>query len=222
VNEIHLNENVKVETNSLLFPSEFELEQVVVKTKKYSQTFRNVTSIMISEYSRVMIEANNATIESGNGLYARLNINSTFFVKPYEGFIDLEITANNEEISMTEINQISITQNNTIQLLTRTPTIQSTSAIFVEFYPQGSLRWRTRTYGQNLKVTGSTEFSVMFSDSYSALENIKLGSLFQRDPPIVMFDFFSTFQTAIFWTLLILPIFIGIFFVFWSKNTRAK
>ena len=85
---------------------------------------------------------------------------------------------------------------------------------FIEIYSQGALHWRTRTYGQNLKVTGLTEFSTMLSDSYSALDNVKLGASFQRDPPIVMFDELATLPTTIFWTLLLLPIFVSISFVF--------
>ena len=50
------------------------------------------------------------------------------------------------------------------------------------------------------------------------LGNVKLGESFERDPPIVMFDEFSTIPTAIFWILLLLPIFIGVILIFTSKQ----
>jgi len=132
--------------------------------------------------------------------------------------MNLKITADGKDFDLASVSLISITPSKIIQLLARTPRVSASKVNFIEFYPQGSIQWRTRTYGQNLKITGLTEFSVVLSDSYSALENVKLGSSFQRYPPIVMFDVLSTFPTAIFWTLILLPIFVSIMFVLWSKN----
>jgi len=78
----------------------------------------------------------------------------------------------------------------------------------------------TRTYGQNLKVAGLTQFSVMLSDSHGALTNVKLGASFECDPPIVMFDELSVFPTVIFWTLLLLPISAVIIFAFQAREAH--
>jgi len=214
VKEIILTNGVKVETTSLLFPLKLELEQVDVKANNSSYNFHNVTSITLSKYSTAIIETDNAITQGGNGFYTIFQMNSTFSVKPSEGSINLKITANNEEFILNNVSLFSTTPNNTIQLLARIPKVSASEVNFIEFYPQDALQWQTRTYGQNLKVTGLTEFSITLSDSYSALGNVKLGASFQRDPPIVMFDELSTFPTAIFFALLLLPIFVGISFIF--------
>jgi hypothetical protein len=54
------------------------------------------------------------------------------------------------------------------------------------------------------------------------LGNVKLGKFFEREPPIVMFDEFSTIPAAIFLTLLLLPIFIGVILIFTSKQTTKR
>jgi len=217
VKEVHLSNNVNIETTALLLPLEPELEQVNVEAENGSYTFHNVTSIAISEYPRVTIEVDSAVIHNGKGFYTDFQINSTFSVKP-EDSMNLKITADGQDFDLASVSLISITPSKIIQLLTRTPRVSASEVNFIEFYPQGSIQWRTRTYGQNLKITGLTEFSVVLSDSYSALENVKLGSSFQRDPPIIMFDVLSTLPTAIFWTLMLLPIFVSIMFFSWSKN----
>ncbi len=220
VKEIYISNDVRIETSSLLFPLKLELKQVDVEAEDGSHIFHNVTSITITEYSNAIIEADSVIIKDGEGFYAVLQINSTFTVKPSIGSLNLKITTKNEEINLNHVNQFSITPSDSAQLLARTPTLNASQVTFVEFYPFGSLQWRTRTYGQNLNVTGSTQFSVTLSDSYSALKNVKLGASFQRDPPIVTFDVFSTFPTAIFWTLLLLPIFASIFFVFKVRESN--
>lgn len=214
VKEVYLSNGVKAETRSLLFPLKLELERVDVEAKDGLHTFYNVTNIAMKEYSRAVIYVDRIIIKDGEGFYAVLKINSTFAVKPSVGSLNLKITTKNEEINLSYVNQFSITPSDSVRLLARTPTLNASQVTFVEFYPFGSLQWSTRTYGQNLKVTRLTEFSVMLSDSYSALTDVKLGASFQRDPPIVMFDELSTFSTAIFWTLLLLPIFVGMIFVF--------
>jgi hypothetical protein len=219
VKEIILTNGVKVETTSLLFPLKLELEQVDVKANNSSYNFHNVTSITLSKYSTAIIETDNAITQGVNGFYTIFQMNSTFSVKPSKDSINLKITANNEEFILNNVSLLSITPNNTIQLLARIPKVSAFEVNFIEFYPQGALQWRTRTYGQNLKVTGFTQFSITLSDSYSALDNVKLGAPSQSDPPIVMFDELSTLPTAMFWSLLLLPLFLGVFFIFNFKES---
>lgn len=222
VKEIYLSNDVKIETTSLLFPLKLELKQVNVEVGNYSYTFYNVTNIAISEYSRAIIEVDNAIIQNGNGFYTDFQINSTFSVKPLEDSMNLKITADGEDFNLRTVSLVLITPSNTIQLLTRTPTVSTSEVTFVEFYPQGFLQWWTRTYGQNLKVTGLTEFSLILSDSYSAIDDVKLSISFQRDPPIVTLDVLSTLPTAIFWSLLLLPVFMSIFFIFTFRESHRN
>ncbi|MCJ7631553.1 hypothetical protein MUP77_04030 [Candidatus Bathyarchaeota archaeon] len=222
VKKMQLNNRVKVETTSLLFPQKLKLEQIDVKANNSYYTFHNVSNIALSQYSTAIIETETAVTQGGDGFYAVFQISSAFTVRPSEGSINLKITANNKEFIINNVSLFSITPSNTIELLTRIPKISASEVNFIGFYSQGSLQLQTKTYGQNLKVVGFTEFLITLSDSYSTLENVKLGASFQRDPPIIMFDEFATLPTAIFWTLLLLPILVGIMFVSRSSNHLKK
>ncbi|MHA1722234.1 MAG: hypothetical protein ACTSXW_04055, partial [Candidatus Baldrarchaeia archaeon] len=220
VKEIHLNNGSKVETTSLIFPLKIAVKQLDIQTKNETITLSNVTKIEIKNYSKLLIDAENFTISNGQGFYATLKLNSTFLVKPSIGLLDLEITTGDEAIHVIQARQFSIVPYSSIQLLARTPKVSAHRVTFIEFYPLGSLKWKTRTYGQNLHVTGLTSFQILLSDSYTILKNVQLGDYFTRDPPIVMFDERSTLPTAMFWTLLLLPIFLGAVFIHSKQSSQ--
>lgn len=222
VKEIRLNNGSSIETSSLIFPLKLTIKQLDVRTKNETVTLFDVTGIEIKNYSKLFIETRNLTISDGQGFYATLKFNSTFLVKPSSGLLNLKINTVKERIHITHVEQVSITPYNLIKLLARTPRINASRATFIEFYPSSSLYWRTRTYGQNLHITGLTSFRIPLSDSYTVLKDVKLGDSFTRDPPIVMFDELSTLPTAIFWTLLLLPIFLGTVFIHTSKQSFQK
>jgi hypothetical protein len=210
VEEIRLSGEVTIETDSLLFPPKLQCERVDVEVANGSYTFHNVTSISVSKFSRAIVEIDRATIGDGHGFYANVQINSDFSVDSVADSFNLKIATDDGSFTLTNVSLISIAPSREVLLLTRTPTVSSSEVTFVEFYPQGSLQWRTRTYGQNLTVTGPTQFTIAISDSYSALQNVEISSSFHRDPPIVTYDFFSTLPTAAFWALLLLPIFVSV------------
>jgi len=218
VKEIQLKNDVNIETASLIFPLETTLKQLEIKTSDGTITFFNVTSIKMEDYSKLLVKTENLTISDGQGFYATLKLNSAFAIEPREGILNLEIATDEAKHYITHVEQISIVPYRAIQLLTRTPKVSANEVTFIEFYTLGSLNWQARTYGQNLNVNGTTSFQITLSDSYTMLENVKLGKTLEREPPIVMFDEFSTILTAIFWALLLLPIFIGIILIFTSKQ----
>ena len=220
VKEIQLKNNVNIETASLIFPLKTTLKQLEIKTSDGTITFFNVTSIKMENYSKVLVKSENVTISNGQGFYATLRLNTTFTIEPCEGVLDLEIATEEAKHYITHVKQISITPYGAIQLLARTSQVSANEITFIEFYTLGSLNWQTRTDGQNLNVNGTTSFQIILSDSYTMLGNVKLGKYFERDPPIVIFDEFSTIPTAIFWTLLLLPIFIGVILIFTSKQPQ--
>jgi len=222
VKELYLANGVKVETTSLLFPLKLELEQIDVKTNNYSYIFHNVTSITLSKYSTAVIETNNAITQSGNGFYTIFQTSSKFSVKPSEGSITLKITDNNKEFILNNVSLLSTTPSKTIQLLARMPKVSASEVNFIEFYPLGSIQSQTRTYGQDLTVTGFTEFSIMLSDSYSILNDVKLGPVFQRDPPLVMFDELAVLPMAIPWALILLPVFVFLILLRYDEQTERR
>jgi len=220
VKEIRLTNGVKIETPSLVFPLTLELKQVDVKANGSIYTFNNVTSIMMGAYSTAIMETENAVTQAGNGFYTVFQTNSTFSVRPSEGSMNLKIITSNEETILNNVSMVSATPSKLIQLQARLPKVTASEVTFLEFYPQGTLQWQTRTYGENLTVSGLTEFSVVLSDSYSILQNIKLGATTQRDPPIAMFNEASTLPIAVYWASLLLPIFVCLVLIFKNKELK--
>jgi len=220
VKAIALSGNSKAETGSLIFPLDLTLAKTDIGTINGPITLYNVTSIRIKSDSNLIIEAENFRIEDGRDFYAVLKLNSTFTVKPSTGLLGVKAVNENGEIEINNVKELSITPKSPVSLLARTPEISANQVTFTEFYPSSSLQWSTRTYGQNLKVAGLTSFQIMLSDSYSILRNVRLGQSFTRDPPITMFDELSTVPTAIFWTLLLLPILLGTVLIYTLKSLQ--
>jgi len=219
VKELHLSNNVTLETKSVLLSQE-HIQSVDVKTESGEYKLSNVTNLSISNYSTLQIETNNALIRDGHGFYTEIQTNSSLRIIAAD-LMNVEILADGDHLFIEQAEQVRIAPVDLSRILARTPKVYASDVTFVEFYPQGTLEWKTRTYGQDLHVIGSTEFSIPLSDTYSALSDIKLGSSFQRNPPIVSFDFSSTASTAILWSLLLLPIFVFLLFII-AKASRNK
>jgi hypothetical protein len=210
VKEIYLRNDVEIETTSLILPLKTTLKQLEIETRNGTIILFNVTNIKMGNYSKLLVKTENLRISDGQGFYATLKLNNTITIKPSEGLLDLEIVTKEAKRYITQVVQISIVPNEYIQLLARTPKVSASEVSFIEFYTLGSLNQRTRTYGQNLKVSEKTSFQIMLSDSYTILRDAELSGSFKRDPPIVSFDEFSTIPTAIFCFTTLLPIFVGV------------
>lgn len=220
VKKIESYNDSKIETSSLIFPLETTFRQIDISTKNGSIVLYNVTSIQIKSDSNLIIEAKHLTIENGYGFYATAKLNSTFTVEPSTGLFDIKVTIENKEIQVSNIEKLSITLQGSVNLLIRTPEISSSRVTFIEFYPSSFLQWKTRTYGQNLHVTGLTSFQVMLSDSYAILRNVKLGESFTQDPPVVIFDELSSLPVAIFWVLLLLPLLLAVILINTLRSSK--
>jgi len=214
VKEIQLKNDVSVETVSLIFPLKTTVKQLEIKTSDRTITFFNVTSIKMEGYSKLLVKTENLTISDEQGFYATLKLNSAFIIEPCEGAFNLEIVTEEAKHYITHVEQISIVPYVAIQLLARTPKVSANETTFIELYAGGSLYLQTQTYGQNLNVNGKTSFQITLSDSYTMLGNVKLGKFFEREPPIVMFDELSTIPVALFYSLLLLPIFLLAILIF--------
>jgi hypothetical protein len=210
VKEISARKNVEVRTHSIIFPTEMDIKQFDIETETDFYTFHDVKHIEIKGSSNLTIGVNNVLISNGHGFYSNLAINSTFTIVSSEGFMDIVVTTDMEEITLKEASRITVAPRNLVQLVVRMPTVIAEEVMFMEFYPEGSLKSLTRTYGQNLKVIGETEFMVILSDSYSVIKNVTLGTSFQQDPQPLAFDEFSTIPTFILYVLLLVLLVIGI------------
>ena len=176
VNTIYLGNNSLIETTSILFPSNPIFENIKVETAIDNFTFFNVTNIDINNYTTIGISADNVTINNGQGFYSLLSIKSPFSFGSSD-LMRLSMITGNETIHLTNITKLSFTSDSSVKLLARTPSVIAKEVNFVEFYSFGNLQTVTNTYGQNLKITGTTKFSVVVSDSYSVLKNVSFNGL---------------------------------------------
>jgi hypothetical protein len=222
VKEIYLKNNTKIETTSIILPSELELQEVEVNVEKSSHVFYDVTNITLSDYSHVIIEPSNATIQNGNGFYTQLQLNSTFSIEPSEGVINLKITAANETYDLSNVDLLSVKPSSSFQLQVRTPTVSASEATFVEFYLQNYEQLTTQIYGQNLNVTSFTRFSMVISDNYQAISNLTLGKYFQNESQATQYDLLSTWPIAMFWSLLLMPVFVSISLIFAFRKPSSE
>lgn len=218
VKEIYLQNNATIQTDSVLFPTEVNFENVEINEGNPSYTFYNVTSMAMSDYSQAIIETDNAVTQDGNGLYTEFQFNSTFSIRPSSGSIDLKITANNETLDIGSVNSLSVTPVNSFQLQVRLPTVSALETAFIEFYLQNYKQSTLQINGQNLEVVGLTRFSIMISDSYKAISNLTLGSTLQVSPETTQYNPLSNLPTALFWFLILLPVFLGGFFIFKARK----
>lgn len=208
VKEISIRNNVEIRTDSVIFPTEVNVKQLDTIAEDGLHSFYNVTRIDFRGNSSLALSLDDVLVSNGNGFYAILQANSTFVVNSDNGSMGLTISTVGEETTLNDVRQITVTPTNSIQLTVRTPTVGASEVTFLEFYPEGSLRSSTRTYGQNLKATGTTEFTIMFSDSYSFLKNVKLGTSLQQDPSPTSFDELTAIPTGIFFAMLLILILI--------------
>ena len=222
VKDVYLENNAKIETSSILFPTTLNIGKIEVKAENSSQTFYNVTDITLSGYSRAIIETDNAMTQNGKGLYSVFQLNSAFSIRPDVGTINLEITTNNGVSNINNISSLFVAPDNPVAVQAKIPTVSALSVQFTKFYLQSYKQFTNPISGQDLNVTGFTEFSISISDSYKAISNLTLGSSFQGSSQTIQFNFLSTLPTALFWSLILLPVFIGVFVLLKFKNRNLK
>ena len=222
VKQISLKHDVQIETNSVLLPPELSLKQIEVKSGNISNIFYNVRNIEVNDYSKVVIQSDNAIIQDGNGFYAEPQFNSTFSIEPSANTFNLKITTDNKTYNINNVDYLLLTPISNLQMQVRTPTVSAFEIKFTEFYLQKYPKLTTQIYGQDLDVNGFTTFSIMISDNYQAISNLTLGSFSPISSQATQYEIWSTLPTAMFWALLLLPLFIVAFFLFNFKESKGN
>lgn len=213
---VYLTNNVTIKTSSLLLQEGQKINKVNITGNNITQIFNNVTNLTLDTNLSIIINADNIMTNSGTGFYTLFQTDSSLSIKSSKETFAMRITANGEDFLLNDISVFS-TSNEKIKLLAYLPEVSAYNVNFTQFYQQDETL-RTRTYGQNLAVSGYTEFLITRSDSYSMIDNVKLGSSLTRDPPLISFNELSTIPTAIFLVLILAPFFIVYFY---KKNQSS-
>jgi hypothetical protein len=219
VRQIFLSNSTEIQTTSILFPSQLSLNEVDAKSGNQLLSFYNVTSMTINGYSNVNIASDNAVITDGNGFYAKVNFNSTFSINPSANTLNLTITTEGQTFNLNNIDMLSmIPSSGGQQIQVRTPTVSANEVNFTELYLQNYKQLTMQIYGQNLNVDGFTTFSVVISDTYQAIGDLTLGPSLQISSQTPSFNVLSTLPTALFWFILLMPVFVAAYLIFTFKK----
>lgn len=218
--EVHMNGNITLKAGSILFHPNSKIDRVTAVLNNETATFTNATTILLANYSRATVTAAKATIKDGQGFYAKVAVNGVASITFTEDAI-LTIYCDQGDLKLNYVSSILVDAGEFVDLLLRTPevTVQG-NTYFKELYLSGDLGWKLRTYGQDLKVNGSTCFDVGISDSYTTLSSMTITGSYSRTPPLVQFDELSTLRTAAFWSIIVLPILSVFFLVIERKKKR--
>lgn len=214
--EIWINGSCEVNSDSFLLPSP-SIKEVKIQHDKIDEMFNDVSRISFIRVSSLKIISARVVIKDGNGVYTRLFLNNTveLVISGENSIVELETSMGKSRFN--NVSSLIITSDNPIQIYLHNPAkIAASNAVFKELYISGysPLFSIAGVSGQDLYVNGSTSLTISFSDTYTQITEIEIEGSLKRDPPKIKFDVSSTLPTAMFCSILLLPIFVIITFMF--------
>jgi hypothetical protein len=207
VKQIDLN-STQLETTSIIFPQEFSIKQAQVTYRNTTNTFHNVTDISVESNPTVLVKSDAAEVKTGTGFYTTAQFKSNLSIEPLNAPMNLVMTTVNGSYKLENVDSLTITPNEELNLLLRTPTVTALGVNFTELYLQNYSHLTTKVYGQDLTVKGATSFNIIIADNYQAIGNLSLGHSLYVSGSISSYNVLSTLPTALFWSLVLLPIFV--------------
>jgi hypothetical protein len=215
--EVEMSGRIWISTLSLLFPINVNFEKVkVVDRDGEISLLTNVTGLQLSNYNNVSIISSNLILSKGKGFYSNLMFKNNVTMM-FSGNITL-VTENRKILKLDHVRTIIINSDK-ISLYAFEPviTLQGTAS-FKELYSSGTIISKTRTYGQDLKVDGAVMLKMYLSDAYSWASSFNLSGRFERSPPILSYDELASLSQAIFWIVILVPIFIAFILITYNKK----
>jgi hypothetical protein len=214
--EVEMSGKVRVNTSSVLFPIKVDFENVkVVDNNGKTSSIFNVTGLQLVNYGNISISSSNLTLSEGGGFYSKLKFKDdaiiTFEDSPTSTVLT---TKDGNTIRFDDVKAIIIENSDQIELYAREPTITvQGSAFFKELYSSGTIYQTTRAQGQDLKINGTIALKVYLSDIYSWASSFDASGRFERTPPLLLYDEFASLPQAVFWSIILAPIFLTILFI---------
>ncbi len=206
--------NVEITSSSILFPLSFSFREMVIKYGvNRTSVLYNVSFVQLLNSSTIWIRSFNVCLSEGLGFYSKIVSWQNVTILSEEAF-SLMMVANGSRKCFTDVKLIEIYEE-TITLYVRSPTIQTIGTVFFdEFYPNSAIYRKTKTSGQDLRVKGSVLMQIYASDTYSRVSSLEMEGLFEREPPLIMYDEFSTLPDTLTWCvivafILLIPYFIS-------------
>ncbi|MCW4029668.1 MAG: hypothetical protein NWE92_08485 [Candidatus Bathyarchaeota archaeon] len=198
--------NTTVQTNSVLFSGTQHIGAVNVASQKGLSEFFNVTAVELANYSTCSIFSSSIVIDSGSGFYSLLRFNASFSINGL-GNATLKITTADGNITyLDDVQTLSILPINSLNLYARTPEITSQNVTFSKLYLNNYPNLSVEVYGQDLSLTGFTQFTVAISDNYQAISDLTLPQFSGDNSQATQYTIFSNMPIFFLICLLLLPV----------------
>jgi len=206
--------NVEITSSSILFPLSSSFREIIIRYGvNRTSVLYNVSFVQLLNSSTIWIRSVNVCLSEGLGFYSKIVSWQNVTILSKEAF-SLMMVANGSRKYFTDVKLIEIYEE-TITIYVRSPTIQTIGTVFFdEFYPNSAIYRKTKTSGQNLRVKGSVLMQIYASDTYSRVSSLEMEGLFEREPPLITYDEFSTLPDTLTWCvivtfILLIPYFIS-------------
>lgn len=208
---VSLKGNVTIDSTSILIPP-VNLTKVSVDYGNGQILVSNVTALDLSGYDHISLRVTDVDIKEGKGFYAVVSIGGIACLEPHGSNVALTLWTDAEEFDISSIKRI--TMEGLKKIYMRTPNISAVgSALFKELYFEA-----LHTDGKDFNVTGYTKFNVLLSDAYTVSDDFSIQGSFERIPPLVSYNEWSTFNIVAPWGFMLLPLFLLILLVYWSRE----
>jgi hypothetical protein len=142
------------------------ISEITVNSLNGVSHFTNVTSIQIEGNSAASIKADNATFTASSSFYSELLLVSAII--NFQSNVSLIVIDANGVFTFDNVSTITVTGNNTVSVLVRSPEVKADFGKFKEAYLLGGVD------GQELDVVGRVSFGILTSDHFLLLSNFSI------------------------------------------------
>jgi hypothetical protein len=221
--QVDVSGNIEVNTSSVIFPLKVNIDRVDVEMQGGSASFDNISRIEISKYKSVTVTGEKLLVTDGNEFYPVLTFNETVHINLTGDNTMLRLTSNNQEYTLTNVLGIKIKSENIIEIYAREPLIKAYGDIsFKELYASGEMFGAQNLYGQDLVVKGEVLMEIYISDVYTLVNNLSVKGLFQRNPPLIIYDESSSLLQSVLLCIFLLPVFVAFFLFLRQRKTQCS
>jgi hypothetical protein len=219
VREVYLENNVEIETSTVIFPQNLPVNWARVEVGDVIYNFSKVKGIQISDCSHVSLQSSAVTIRNGTGFYSQVEVPAVFNVTASNPHFTVNIICKNGTYTYTGVSQLSVESKYGFALFARTPTMSANSAVFRGLYLDHS---DADFSGQILQTSGYTQFTVKIADNYNAIGNLTLGAFSLNDSITSNYNYLSVIVYEAILFVAAAPIFAIVLVAFKRWHNKPK
>ena len=183
--------NVRINTNSMLFPSDIRLTNLELMNNNKIIKIKNVTELAIEDYDRVVIQSKNVSLINGNGLYSKIILDNSIHLEFIKNAI-VSLSDDKQSLHFEKVSNIMISNKGPINVIVRQPTIHIDGSSTLSYPTSALLYSLIRDNAESLNVIGNVTLTLFMSDTLNYATNVKIEGQTERYPPLLDKDYFSS------------------------------